>query len=142
MEIIATRLYIAFNAFLIIGVIIGTILHFPQWIIVVCGVTIIQTICHEFIHAGVGKIYGLKIEQIVLDPIESSVRFDKDANSPVCISGFIFESVVTGLLVYYLATTGLTEQDLSPLIFAGILTVNFVYSSVLHEGCDLRLSYA
>ena len=108
-------------------------------------VPLLEFLFHEYIHVLVAKFYGVKVEYIVLNVFTLFCKYkplpntNPDRNkiySRITLSGALFQSAIYSFVITFLILSGLSLQNITPIICAGAFTTMFIINDILDPDCD------
>lgn len=147
MKLYYSKIFLACLIFLIVFFIAGFIVKLPLWIAILLFVPVMEFTFHEYVHAFVAWLYGVKTEYITFEFFKLCCVFETLPNkypnrnqiyANITLSGSLFQTAIYSFEITFLILSGLALQINLPFFFAGALLFCYVYYDILNKECDFR----
>lgn len=147
MQIHCSKSYIAFVVSLWILFCIGLFLDMPLWIKISIFAPLMEFTFHEYIHAFVAWLHGVKVDYIILDinkmtcilvPLPDTYPDKDKIYARIILSGGLFQSAIYSFEITILLLSFADTYNIIPLFFAGVMIIRYNYHDIFPKNCDIR----
>jgi len=143
MKLYYSKSFVAVLIFMMVLFILGFVAKLPLWISILLFAPIAEFTFHEYVHAFVAWIYGIKTEYIICNFSTMCCRFEpilvkkQDIYYRIVFSGALFQSAIHSFEITILVLSGLFLNNIIPFFFAGAFLFKFILYDILPDRCDL-----